>query len=753
MNISKLFKKTEPEQIIGIDLGTTNSCVSIIENGKPFIIPDNKGFKTIPSIVLIDNNEVFVGRNATNKIHKQNKSSNIPFTEIKRFIGLKYNNETVKKEQLYVPYNIVNNNNNICVSSLTTPQYIYSPEEISSYILFELKCIAEQYLKKKISKAVVTIPAYFNENQRKATIDAGKIIGLEIVRLINEPTSAAIAYSIDKLKTHQKILVYDIGGGTLDVSLLDICDGLINTIGTFGNTHLGGSDFDAELMNYCLKSFACLNNFEKLKLSDLSSNIIAELKNKCEIAKIELTTKISTMIVIKQFHNSVDLLLPLTQNTLESIFFELVLLCLKPIKELFDICDVTKDEIDAIIMVGGMSRLPMLRKNIKLYFGKEPNISVNPDEIVAMGAGIVAHKIMFPNSGVNENDEITIIDTIPLSLGVDVLGKMSIIIPRGCSIPVTKTKIYGKTNAKDSEIFIKIYEGERIFVKDNFHIGEFILSINDTKISDNNIEDQIEVQFSVDINGMVNVTAKSLLHGSINTVSLTTNGRLNSDQLRKIIKKSQKMKIIDNRKMDTLNAKNELELLIDLLNKNGANINIIIPETTTEIIETHTILNVKYKSIIDKINTSNSNINISDSTCVFENIDKPNNLIEEKKSELLMLCEFISTVDKLNKTSNDENISLISCTKKWMETNHTIIEWTEKISNLEIYCDNVSKVYVQKKILKGLLTELDTLLKKDKNSPYFDEFTEWLMIEKTNENTDIDNIIYECNRKIGILKN
>lgn len=745
-NIFIRNKKPKKEVMIGIDLGTTNSCVAIIKNGKPFIIPDDNGNTTTPSIVSIQNSKVYIGRNALFN----------SFTEVKRLIGLNYESDEISKEKKYSSFNIVKKDNGVGISSFAEPNNIYSPEEISSFILHEMKCIAEKYLKKKITKAVVTVPAYFNENQRKSTIDAGKIIGLEIVRIINEPTSAAIAYSIDKTTISKKIIVYDIGGGTLDVSLLDVSNGIILTQGTFGNTHLGGSDFDKELMEYCIDTFSKMNEL-KLQIYDLSNDILTILKTKCENAKKELTTKISTLIIIENFFNNKNLFIPLTRDTMEHIFSSLIMLCIKPIQELFDICKIKKDEIDEIIMVGGMSRLPILRQSIKNYFNKEPNISLNPDEIVAAGASIVAQRIIDPQSIINNNEDITIIDTIPLSLGVSSLGKMSFVINRGSTIPISKTKIYGKENIKDTETLIQIYEGENLLVKNNFHIGEFVLSVKEEELnkiaeniknSERNISDHIEITFSIDKNGMVNVSAKSLLYGKMKSVSLTTNGCLNEEQLRLIINKSKKLIIVDKQEIKLLSAKQSIIFFLNILKDRGVNIeDIKIPTTLKKIEKLFFELNEKHSDILNKTQKEKEKEFSNDFSNILMELDKDNIVENENYLKISLACAYISSIN-----ISDPKIEEL---KTWANDQHSEKEWESKISEVELYCDKIGKTHIKKILAKTKIDELKTLLTTNKDSQLYEEYMIWTSIidvETENELINPEYILSECSRKIELLK-
>lgn len=529
------------EDIIGIDLGTTNTCVSIWKDGCAEIIPDEFGNKLIPSCVAYTNKNRYIGYDA-----KKQKDINIKnvFYEVKRLIGRKINNKYVQREKELLSYDIISDdNNNILLKSDTNKTF--TPEEISAAILSKAKYIASDYLKKKITKCVITVPAHFNDGQRQATKDAAQIAGLECIRIINEPTAAALAYGLlERTKNsnnkNRNILVYDFGGGTLDVSLLNIDNGIFTVLGSSGNMRLGGSDFDTCLIEYCIKRFAKQN--PDFKLDKLQAISLQKLRNSCENAKQLLSTVTETYIAVKDFYDNKDLYFKITRQDFEALCRDLFLLCIKPVDDVLKSSDISINKIDEVILVGGMTRTPKIRELLKIKLNKEPNCTINPDEAVAAGAAIQAYLLSHPDNPFSES--VTLLDSIALSLGVETIGGlMSTIIKRGETIPVTGRKIYSTDKDYVKNVKIKVFEGERRLTKDNFCVGEFVLS--GITPQPRGIP-EIDVMFNIDVNGIINVTATDKKTKQKSSMFVTSNkGRLNQNQINMLIEESLEFEIRD----------------------------------------------------------------------------------------------------------------------------------------------------------------------------------------------------------------
>jgi heat shock protein 1/8 len=529
------------EDIIGIDLGTTNTCVSIWKDGCAEIIPDEFGNKLIPSYVAYTNKNRYIGNDA-----KKQKDINIKnvFYEVKRLIGRKIDNKYVQREKELLSYEITSDDNkNILLKSELNKSF--TPEEISAAILTKAKNIASEYLKKKINKCVITVPAHFNDGQRQATKDAAQIAGLECIRIINEPTAAALAYGLlERTKNSnnkiRNVLVYDFGGGTLDVSLLNIDNGIFTVLGSSGNMRLGGSDFDTCLIEYCIKRFARQNSdFELDKLHALS---LQKLRTSCENAKQLLSTVTETYIAVKDFYENKDLCFKITRQDFEALCRDLFLLCIKPVDDVIKSSDIPINKIDEVILVGGMTRTPKIRELLKIKLNKEPNCTINPDEAVAAGAGIQAYLLSHPDNPFSES--VTLLDSIALSLGVETIGGlMSTIIKRGETIPVTGRKTYSTDKDYVKNVKIKVFEGERRLTKDNFCVGEFVLS--GITPQPRGIP-EIEVMFNIDVNGIINVTATNKKTKEKSSMYVTSNkGRLNQNQINILIEESLEFEIRD----------------------------------------------------------------------------------------------------------------------------------------------------------------------------------------------------------------
>ncbi len=541
----------ENKYIIGIDLGTTNSCCSIYRNNKIEIIPDEGSNKYIPSYVGYTNVNKYVGFDAKNQ--SIINSDNV-YYEVKRLIGLKYSDDYVQKEKDFLSYKYTSDeNDNIrLLSTLKCDQYNYktfSPEEISAQVLIKMRQTASAYLETDVTRAVITIPARFTDAQRQATYDAAVIAGLEVVRMIHEPTSAAIAYGLASRKLEKdeilNIVVYDFGGGTLDVSIVEISlddngHNIFTVLGSAGNTRMGGADFDNKLLGYMLNKFKYKYGLSDLK--NVSSLSKQKLKQSCENAKKILSTKSKTHIAVKDFHNDKDLLFPITRNDLEIICGDLLVICLKPIDDVLSSCSLGIDDIDEIILVGGMTRMPSIQNRIEMKFKKKPNISLNPDEAISIGAGYqgaILSGILNPHT-----DNITLLDITPLSMGVETAGGlMDILIERNTIIPYSVTKTYTTDCDYEASVLIKIYEGERTLTIDNIFVGEFELT---------GIEEaprgipKIDVTFSIDVNGIVTITAEDIKSNEKSSIIVNSNkGRLNKSEILRLIEEAKELEIRD----------------------------------------------------------------------------------------------------------------------------------------------------------------------------------------------------------------
>jgi len=545
----------EEEIIIGIDLGTTNSCVCYWSNNNVIIIPDEKGNKTIPSYVSYTNVSRYVGVEAKNQ---SLINSNNVYYEVKRLMGKTYTDPDILREKNLLSYKIgPDTNNQIILHSDLNDAKTFTPEEISAVILTKLKLMASTYLKKSITKAVITIPARFTDAQRLATSNAAKIAGLECVRMIHEPTAAAMAFGLinRKIKPDEilNVLVYDFGGGTLDVSIVEISsseDGtnIFTVIGSAGNTHLGGADFDQRLISYSIARFK--KTFNISKLGNLSALSMQKLKQSCENAKKILSTKTKTYIAVKDFYEGKDLFFALTRSDFETITSDLFISALKPVQDILDCCDIATSQIDEIILVGGMTRIPLLIDRLEMKFKKKPNISLNPDEAIATGAAIQGYILANLSNKSNQTksnpfaESVCLLDITPLSLGVETYGGiMDIIIPRNTIIPYSMKKIYSTDTDYATSVLIKAYEGERQMTLDNIFIGEFILSnipSHPRGIS------QIEVEFLIDINGVITIGACELESKESSSIIVSTNkSGLTPSQIQKLISEASELETRD----------------------------------------------------------------------------------------------------------------------------------------------------------------------------------------------------------------
>jgi len=536
-------------RVIGIDLGTTNSCVSIMDGSQAKVLENAEGARTTPSVVaFIENDEKLVGQPA-----KRQAVTNAVDTIFasKRLIGRSFEDETVKKDINKVPFKIVKSENG--EAWVEGKGKKYSPSQISAFILQKMKETAEKYLGQAVTKAVITVPAYFNDAQRQATKDAGKIAGLEVLRIINEPTAAALAYGLDK-KNGQKIAVYDLGGGTFDVSILEIGDGVFEVKSTNGDTFLGGEDFDDEIVNYLIEEFKKDNGI------DLRNDKLAlqRLKEAAEKAKIELSsatqTEINLPFITADKTGPKHVNLKFTRAKLEALVAGLVERTLEPCKVALKDSGFSAAEINEVVLVGGMTRMPKIIETVKNFFGKEPNKSVNPDEVVAMGAAIQA--------GVLQGDvkDVLLLDVTPLSLGIETLGGVSTkLIDKNTTIPTKKSQVFSTAEDNQPAVSIRVLQGEREMAADNKILGNFeLVGIPPAARG----TPQIEVTFDIDANGIVNVSAKDKGTGKEQKIQIQASGGLSDDEIKKMVKEAEANKEADKKKRESVDARNQADSLI-----------------------------------------------------------------------------------------------------------------------------------------------------------------------------------------------
>ena len=541
-------------KVIGIDLGTTNSCVAIMDGKNPKVIENSEGARTTPSVVAFTESEKLIGQSAKRQAVTNPENT---LYAVKRFIGRSFEDDTVQKDVGLSPFKIIKGNNGDAWVEAQGEKY--SPSQISAFILQKMKETAESYTGETITQAVITVPAYFNDAQRQATIDAGKIAGLEVLRIINEPTAASLAYGLDK-KQSGTVVVYDLGGGTFDVSILEVGDGVFEVKSTNGDTHLGGEDFDLRIIDFLA------SEFKKEQGIDLKNDKLAlqRLKEAAEKAKIELSSSTQTDVnlpfITADQSGPKHLNVKLTRAKLEELVDDLLQNTIEPCKKALSDAGLSASDINDVILVGGMTRMPKVTEIVKNFFGKDPSKGVNPDEVVAMGAAIQA--------GVLQGDvkDVLLLDVTPLSLGIETLGGVfTKLIERNTTVPTKKSQVFSTAEDNQNAVTIRVFQGEREMAADNKLLGQFdLVGIPPAPRG----TPQIEVTFDIDANGIVNVSAKDKSTGKEQQIKIQASGGLSDEEIDKMVKDAEANAETDKKKREEVDVKNQADSLVFQVEKN-----------------------------------------------------------------------------------------------------------------------------------------------------------------------------------------
>lgn len=556
-------------KIIGIDLGTTNSAVAVMEGGQPKIIHSAEGRNVIPSVV--DPVKRIVGDVAKRQMVMNPKQT---IYSVKRLIGRRDHDESVQRDTKLLPYTIKAGRDDMAIVEVSGKEY--TPQEISAMILQKIKTDAETYLGEKVDKAVITVPAYFDDAQRQATKQAGEIAGLEVVRILNEPTAAALAYGLDKSHAHT-IAVYDLGGGTFDITILELGEGVFQVKSTNGDTHLGGDDFDQKIIDYIADEFNKENQIDLRK----DPQALQRLKEAAEKAKIELSTSMEADInlpfITMRDGQPVHLVMKLSRSKMESLVADLITNSLKPVEAALKDAKLTKNDIEEVVMVGGMTRMPKIVETVKEFFGKEPNKSVNPDEVVAIGAAVQAGVLT------GETKDVVLLDVTPLTLGVETMGSVSTpMIPRNTTIPTSKSEVYSTAGDNQTQVEIHILQGERPMARDNKSLGRFILE--GLPPAPRGVP-QIEVTFDIDANGILTVIAKDKATGKEQSIKITGSTGLTKEEVEKMKKDAEENEEKDKEAREKIEAKNKADALIYTSEKSLKDAGDKVPEDLKKEIE------------------------------------------------------------------------------------------------------------------------------------------------------------------------